>query len=230
MSGGNPFFDANNNPFYDYELTNSLGMIVFSGQDRNFSASGLIADTYILSIQDSSNCTVQQTYTLNQPDVLALTTDLEQNITCFGDQNGAILISMSGGLGNYLFEWTKDGTFFSSNEDLTNLGPGHYMITVEDGQSGRCIHSETFTIIEPAELLINLDNKSDLVCFGDASGSIDISVSGGAPFTSSNSPYIFQWLDQNGTSYSTRKCFTLATSRSIPKPTFIFMALNPLSK
>ncbi len=203
LSGGNPFFDANNNPFYDYELTNSLGMIVFSGQDRNFSASGLIADTYILSIQDSSNCTVQQTYTLNQPDVLALTTDLEQNITCFGDQNGAILISMSGGLGNYLFEWTKDGTFFSSNEDLTNLGPGHYMITVEDGQSGRCIHSETFTIIEPAELLINLDNKSDLVCFGDASGSIDISLSGGAPFTSSNSPYIFQWLDQNGTSYST---------------------------
>lgn len=46
---------------------------------------------------------------------------------------GTISITAVGGDGNYLYNWSKDGQFFSTNEDLTGLSAGSYFLTVSDG-------------------------------------------------------------------------------------------------
>ena len=45
---------------------------------------------------------ITEQYTVTQPDLLTITTDLEQNISCFEGSDGAIEVSASGGTLSYI--------------------------------------------------------------------------------------------------------------------------------
>jgi gliding motility-associated-like protein len=161
------------------------------------SLTGLIAGIYHLTVTDANNCTKVQTVTITQPNDISITTDLEKDITCFNDADGEIKITVSGGTLNYNYAWTKNGAPYAATEDLANLSPGIYAISVSDANN--CgPKTATFTITEPPILAVNLVSKTDILCFGDASGVITMNVAGGTL------PYTYAWTGPNGFTSSTQ--------------------------
>ncbi|MGO4904395.1 PKD-like domain-containing protein [Flavobacterium sp. W20_MBD1_R3] len=162
------------------------------------SLTGLIAGTYNLTITDANNCTKIQQVTITEPDQIIIATVLEKDITCFNDADGAIDITITGGTINYTFAWTKDGIPFATTEDLINLSPGEYVVTVSDANN--CgPKTSSFTITQPPILAVNLINQTNILCFGDATGVINVDVTGGTP---ASSGYVFDWSGPNGFSSS----------------------------
>ena len=152
---------------------------------------GLIAGTYNLTVTDANNCSKVQQVIITEPDDILITTDLEKDITCFNTANGEIKISVTGGTLNHKIAWTKNGLPYSTTEDLSNLSPGTYVVTVSDANN--CgPKTATFSITEPPILAVNLVNQTNILCFGDSTGTITVNVAGGT------TPYTFAWSGPNG--------------------------------
>lgn len=121
---------------------------------------------------------------------LVITENSTTPVTCFGDSDGEIDITISGGTPAYLIDWNNDLTGDNDDtEDLTGLAGGTYTVTVTD--QGGCIAQLTVTVDEPLELAGIID-PLNISCVGENDGVLDLSVSGGTP------PYLFDW-DNDGT-------------------------------
>ncbi|MBF26066.1 MAG: hypothetical protein CMP49_06115, partial [Flavobacteriales bacterium] len=133
--------------------------------------------TYTVTVFDENGCQNSESYDINEPVELILETEFAtEDLGCYGDNNGVIDILVSGGTGNYTYEWSNG----EITQDINGLSSGTYSINVFD--ENFCIVSEEYIITEPNEILISTDSESflDLLCFGDSDGFIDISVSGGS--------------------------------------------------
>ncbi|MBT7144865.1 MAG: hypothetical protein HN894_16195, partial [Bacteroidetes bacterium] len=146
---------------------------LWSNSETTQDISGLMAGTYSVTVTDAQNCETTETFVVTEPDVLAITLDLQTNISCFGNADGALDISVSGGTQAYSYLWATAET----SQDISNLLPGTYDVTVTDAQN--CVETETFVVTEPDILEITLDLQTNVSCFGNMDGAIDISVSGG---------------------------------------------------
>src|SRR3970282_435934 len=113
-----------------------------------------------------------------EPDDIAINIDLEKDITCFNDADGEIDITITGGTLSYNYAWTKNGSPYATTEDISNLSPGIYVVSVSDANN--CgPKTSTFTITEPPILAANLISQTNILCFGESTGAIDIAVAGG---------------------------------------------------
>ncbi|RMG77969.1 MAG: T9SS C-terminal target domain-containing protein, partial [Bacteroidetes bacterium] len=94
-------------------------------------ASGLPAGDYLVEVTDSNGCVVEGMISLDEPP--ALVVGLDEIVHASGpNSDGAIFVTPAGGTPGYTFEWTLDGQFFSNQEDLTQLAPGEYCLTLSD--------------------------------------------------------------------------------------------------
>ena len=141
--------------------------------------SGLSPGTYGVTVTEASNCKASGTITITQPTPINVTPSVT-NILCAGDNNGAIDITVSGGTPGYVYLWSNG----SVNQDLTNVGPGTYTVTVTD--SNGCIRTATATVSQPAAFVSDAV-ATNVACAGDATGSINVTVSGGV------APYTYNW-------------------------------------
>jgi len=186
---------GNNTGAVTISASGGKGVLTYSWDtipaQNTLSLTGLIAGTYNLTVTDENNCKKIQTVTITEPDDIIISTISEKDITCFNDANGAIDIAVSGGTLNYTFAWTKDGIPYSTTEDLSNLSPGTYIVSVSDANI--CgPKTATFTITQPPILAVSLGNKNNILCFGDATGTIAVNVLGGTL------PYTYTWKGPNG--------------------------------
>ncbi|MFY0591611.1 PKD domain-containing protein [Roseivirga sp.] len=140
---------------------------------------GLSDGSYQVTITDANGCQVIENYTINMPTAL-LVSGSQTNVLCNGSPTGAIDLLVSGGTGPYSYSWSNGET----TEDLASITAGTYNVTVSDARG--CAINRSFTITEPLALNVT-DNIVDVACFGDADGSIDVSVSGGI------GPYSYAW-------------------------------------
>mgnify|MGYP003684750529 FL=1 len=149
-------------------------MLSWSNGETTSYINGLDADTYTLNLTDDNGCTDSYNYDVEQPDLLELTS-IVSHVACFGESNGEIDISVTGGTSPYNFDWSN----LSSNEDLQNVPVGFYDITVTDANS--ClIPLTTIAVNDPTEITYTI-TLIDLVCNSIDEGEISISVSGGTP-------------------------------------------------
>ena len=162
--------------------------------------SNLIAGIYILRIEDSNGVSITEQYTVIQPDLLTITTDLEKNISCFDGNDGAIEVSILGGTLSYVFNWTTiDGTgIIQGNKDQNGLTAGTYNLELTD--DNQCVTTKTFILTEPQAIAISTVLKEDILCFGDATGAIEIMVTGGTPIEVSSGVfgYNYSWTGPDG--------------------------------
>ena len=101
---------------------------------------------------------------------------------CFGAASGGIDITVIGGTPPYSFMWSSGDT----TEDILNASAGDYNVTVTDANG--CVDITEFVQVEEAsEIVISSVTIEDAACNGDASGSINIFVTGGTP------PYAYLW-------------------------------------
>ncbi|CAM3947103.1 Ig-like domain-containing protein [Flavobacterium sinopsychrotolerans] len=130
---------------------------------------------------------------------IVITTNEEKDITCFGDADGKIAVTVTGGTTNYNYIWTKDNSPFATTEDISNLIPGVYTVTVSD--TNNCgPETATFTITQPPVLALNWVGQTDVLCYGVATGAITVSTVGGTPIeiTPGNFDYKYAWTGPNG--------------------------------
>ena len=114
---------------------------------------------------------------VTEPDEFIVSSDYN-NISCYGENDGSIDIEVEGGGGDYDYTWTLDGVLFSTDQDLSNLSPGSYSVTVIDNSGcGEAILP--FSIIEPEEIQIV---TYDVECYGYDNGFAEITVSGGQSY------------------------------------------------
>ena len=98
---------------------------------------------------------------------------------CFAllTQPGEIDLSVNGN-GPFSYSWTGPAPFINpGTEDLINLQTGTYSVSVAD--SNGCVATQNITVGSPAVGLSINSAVSNLQCYNDFSGSIDILITGG---------------------------------------------------
>ncbi len=95
------------------------------------------------------------------------------DVTCYGGNDGALDVTVTGGVAPYTFAWDNSAT----TEDITGLSAGTYNITVTDAIG--CVSTLAATVLDGSQITVNLDAVTDATgCFtGD--GTISTSASGG---------------------------------------------------
>ena len=102
-------------------------------------------------------------------------------VSCFGDSDGVIDITVTGGVPPYSYLWS-DG---SSSEDLTQVMAGTYTVTVTDAINLNTTGSWELT--EPTEVSF-IGRTTQVTCYGFSNGSVSIiETIGGTP------PYTYLW-------------------------------------
>ncbi len=151
----------------------------------------LAPGTYQVSLRDENGCT-QQSDLLEIQSPEPVTVDAEVSdfngfaIQCHGVDNGSISLTAAGGTGNYRYSWTGPDGFLSDAAAISGLSPGTYQARVIDEND--CEVLREFELVQPDPLQVSLDEKVDVLCFGESTGSIAIAVSGGIPDS-----YRFEW-------------------------------------
>lgn len=97
------------------------------------------------------------------------------DVTCNGDNDGAIRVSTIGGLAGFEYEWSGPVQGLNGS-DLEDLSPGNYTVVVTDATGN--VTSQDFTIVEPDELTI--DGVVTNSPAGSNEGSISLNIEGGS--------------------------------------------------
>ncbi|MBW6481458.1 MAG: gliding motility-associated C-terminal domain-containing protein [Vicingaceae bacterium] len=107
-------------------------------------------------------------------------TSVSTDVSCNGFNDGSIDITVTNGTTPFVYVWSNSAI----TEDVMNLAPGIYSVTVTDSNS--CMSTAQDTIVEPTLLTI-FANNTHVSCYGGSNGAIDITVSGGVL------PYTYSW-------------------------------------
>lgn len=139
--------------------------------------SGLIAGPYTVTVTDSKGCSKEFTQPLGQPSLIVptyATSDYNgRQIRCFGDLNGSIDLSVTGGNGGFTYTWSNGST----TQDLTSLSAGTYTVTIKDSKN--CPGNASVILTQPPQLVAVLTAQQNVLCFGGNTGSISLNSLGG---------------------------------------------------
>jgi len=178
-------FDTTNVSCYDFD-NGAIEMEIEIGIDPfeiGWYKDGILVDTtqniynltagmYNLSIEDSIGCISIENIPLTQPDSLHMV--YETVDACYDTENGIIFIDIAGGTEPYDISWDNN----SNDTLLTDLKPDTYNVTIIDAHNCPAI-SESIVLNEYPELVFSLIG-SDLICYNDSSGTIEVNgLSGG---------------------------------------------------
>jgi|GEM_PF-1331868 len=144
---------------------------------------GLDQGTYTVTVTDANGCTATANAVVNEGSCRDLDANATPtNVSCNGGNDGAATVSVTGGLGPFTYSWSPGG---QTTQTITGLIAGTYTVTVYDTMTF-CTTTSTATVNEPTALSsgIAVDN---VLCYGDSTGSLDLTVTGGTP------PYTFLW-------------------------------------
>ncbi|MEM8890982.1 MAG: ThuA domain-containing protein, partial [Bacteroidota bacterium] len=142
---------------------------------------GLDTGKYVLTLTDANGCVAKDSLTLTQPDSLVATASITNQISCFGANDGAGQVVVTGGTAPYTYAWSSGSTAATTN----NLGPGTYVIDITDANG--CTAKDSITLVEPTLLTLSLSETNSIDCFGDADAEITATAGGGTP------PYTYSW-------------------------------------
>ena len=171
----------------DLTVTGGSGTYTYqwsSGQTTRV-IENLTAGDYTVTVRDAEGCPFVKTYQVKQPEALALS-ETKSNVSFFGEGDGAIGITVTGGKEPYTYTWTYSGTseVFSADKDISGLAPGKYSLKIVDANN--CELKRDFEITQEPELVITT-SPTPVSCFGGSDGKIATDVTGGVP------PYTYAW-------------------------------------
>ena len=123
---------------------------------------------------DSNACVLVLDTVIVSPTLLVVE-DTVSNVSCFGGNDGWIDLTVGEATAPYEYLWSNSDTL----QDIDTLIAGTYEVVITD--SNNCVTLYPVTVTEPlAPLALTMDSIN-VFCFGDTTGSIDLSVTGGTP-------------------------------------------------
>jgi len=149
-----------------------------ASQDSIFN---LAAGYYEVTVTDDNGCDTISSFELTEPDEFESIVQFD-NITCFGQNNGQIVVTPTGGTTPYSYVWNDSS--IPDDSIATNLGPGQYTISVVDNNN--CENISNVELTQPDPLIADI-YAEDITCYGENDGYISISMYGGTP------EYTYTW-------------------------------------
>ncbi|MCI5056023.1 MAG: T9SS type A sorting domain-containing protein [Flavobacteriales bacterium] len=146
--------------------------------------SGLHPGYHVVTITDGLQC--------NWSDSFQITGVLPLNIldstihSSCNSGNGGVWLNVSGGLGNYAYSWSNGST----SDSTGSVGSGVYNVTITHGA---CSNTVDFMVADSGAAFLSA-SKTNVLCNGDATGSIDLSIDSGGV-----GPFDFNWSSSQTT-------------------------------
>ncbi|MDD4149008.1 MAG: SBBP repeat-containing protein [Bacteroidales bacterium] len=154
---------------------------IWSNGSNEQNPANLSIGTYTVTISDSNDCTTINSAEINQPTELLIDIISIVDVKCFGDNSGSININVSGGVSPYVYEWSNG----SNQEDINNILANQYFVTVTD--THECTVVVDAIVLQPDEITLSVIDITNVSCYGEADGAIDIEISNGYE------PYTCEW-------------------------------------
>lgn len=139
----------------------------------------LAGGQYCVTATDANHCTATICVNIINP-LQIQASFVVKNLSCYGDSNGVINLTVSGGTPIYSYVWSTNATTAS----ITNLTPGTYYVTITDSRN--CSRIDSATVNSPG-VLYTSGIIENVTCFGLCNGTILTTPYGGTV------PYSFQW-------------------------------------
>lgn len=161
-------------PPYQYSLNG--GALQGSNVFNNLSAG-----QYTVTIQDNNGCQGTLDFTVTQPLTVLAGSVMVTNVNCYGESTGSINLEVTGGAPPYSYLWNNGMT----TQDISNIPEGNYSVIITDSRN--CTLTVNAVITQPAAALSGTATVINVLCFGESTGSVNLTPAGGA------SPYTFLW-------------------------------------
>ena len=144
---------------------------------------GLYSGVNDVTVTDANGCTASaKSIFVDSINPINFTVDSTRDVSCNGANDGAIFVSVFGGVGNYSYNWSNGAT----TQNLNGLSGANYSLTVTD--SNNCVLlSGPILINEPTVLVLTLDSLQSVDCNGNGNGAVFTTVSGGT------TAYTYNW-------------------------------------
>ncbi len=130
--------------------------------------------TYTITVTDAKGCINTTSAVIAPSSAPVINNPVVQNLNCAGVSSGSIGITMTGGISPYTYQWTNN---VSTSNSATALAAGNYNVIVTD--NANCTVTASYQVTTPAAIIVTLNNKTDVDCFGNNTGEIDVTASGG---------------------------------------------------
>jgi len=138
--------------------------------------------TYIVTVTDALLCTATATAVVSAPTALTASTT-KTDVLCFGANTGTATVTATGGTSGYTYNWNT--TPAQTSITATGLSATNYIVTITDANN--CTATANAVINQPASALSLSEIHTDILCFGDATGSATVTATGGTP------GYTYNW-------------------------------------
>ncbi|HTF02821.1 MAG TPA: LamG-like jellyroll fold domain-containing protein, partial [Bacteroidia bacterium] len=146
-------------------------------------ATGLTAGTYTCTI--SNGCvSILASVTITQPAAISLSTVVTP-ISCTSSNNGAIDLTVTGGVGPYTYAWS----FGYTTQDISNLYTGTYQVTVTDANG--CQATSSVISVSSASTVSTSYTAGTIACHGGTT-TVTVTPTGGTM------PYTYAWSPSGG--------------------------------
>jgi hypothetical protein len=131
----------------------------------------IVASVGLPNDANTSNDARTKTVYISNIDVTAA---VSSAIDCNGNSTGALSASTANAYGITTYSWSNNAT----TTTVSNLPAGIYAVVATD--SIGCMDSDTVVLTQPNPLVVT-GTPNDVLCNGDANGSISLVVTGGTP-------------------------------------------------
>lgn len=158
----------------------------FSATTQDIST--LFAGSYTVTATNGQGCSGEFTFEVEESVIITLSASIE-NVTCFGEGDGAIDLTIDGGIAPIVIAWAGPDGYGSDQANLAGLEPGTYSVAVTDDFG--CEVVDSFEVLSPAILEAVLD-ATNISCADEVDGSITAAITGGNP------PYTLLWTGPDG--------------------------------
>ena len=222
---------AGGTPAYSYSLLRE-GIPYSSGTSTGTTnIYNLPAGTYSAEVTDANGCAAEITgIEVIQPEApLVITVKSIVDVTCYGYNDGEIVVEASGGWGGYYYQLNK--SVINQTGVFTGLVATVSVDSVFVMDSEGVSVGTSVIISEPDELLVDGIWSYNLKCYNDNSGAVKLSVLGGTPDykISLNN---FNWTDSDSIgglpAYPDRIVYVRDANGCMTQSTFTIMEPEPL--
>jgi len=107
-------------------------------------ATALCPGVISVTIDDGTVCDTTLIFSISEPSAVTIIIDTVVDASCLTATDGLINSTIGGGTGQTVIAWQGPNNFTSTSEDIANLAPGSYTVTVTD--DNLCTATATVTV------------------------------------------------------------------------------------